>query len=222
MIVQSPVIKDSQFDLVITPQHDLYHGDNVLQISGALSVISTETLQQAKKEWQSCFAHLPQPHIAVLIGGKSRTHRVTMDDIDNLLGHLRTLVAKNYGLMITCSRRTPGWAVQKLRHALSGYAHVYFWDNTGVNPYHGFLAYADVILVTDDSISMISEAISTAKPVYMIRLSGGSERFDRFYRHIIAQGFARWFEGKIDTWNYTPPQDLSDSATAARELVSTR
>ena len=38
------------------------------------------------------------------------------------------------------------------------------WDGQGDNPYFGMLALADLIVVTQDSVSMISEAAATTAP----------------------------------------------------------
>ena len=49
----------------------------------------------------------------------------------------------------------------------------WFWDGSGTSPYLGMLALARHIVVTEDSVSMTSEAIATGKPVYAARLAGG-------------------------------------------------
>ena len=48
------------------------------------------------------------------------------------------------------------------------------WDGTGDNPYFAFLALADAIVVTEDSVNMVTEAAGTGKPVYVQELSGRS------------------------------------------------
>lgn len=211
VIIQSPVIKSKEFDLVIVPQHDRYEGKNVLQITGALSLVTPEKLAAAKMEWASALSALPSPRIALLIGGTSRTHELTKEVADKLIADLQQLQQQGYSLMITASRRTPHTIQHKMRHSLQHPA-TFFWNGLGDNPYQGFLAWADAILVTEDSVSMASEAISTGKPVYIIKLEGGSARFKRFHDHLISQHYARWFEGKVESWGYTPPDDLKIAA----------
>ena len=43
----------------------------------------------------------------------------------------------------------------------------YLWGDTSENPYSGFLACADNIIVTGDSVSMCCEATGTGKPIYL-------------------------------------------------------
>lgn len=100
------------------------------------------------------------------------------------------------------------------------HANLYFWDGNGDNPYQGMLAWADALLVTEDSVSMLSEAVSTGKPVYIIKMEGGSERFQRFYDYLFDNNYARPFEGKIEHWTYLPPNDLKQAAHKVKGLLT--
>src|SRR5690606_38571034 len=55
---------------------------------------------------------------------------------------------------------------QHLREAFAAFAGA-FWagDGDGPNPYAGFLGWADRLVVTPDSVNMLSEACATGKPV---------------------------------------------------------
>ena len=109
--------------------------------------------------------------------------------------------------MITASRRTGEENMAVLRDILKGRDNLYFWDGRGDNPYFGMLAWADTILVTADSASMLSEAVSTGKPVYMIPLEGGTKRFDIFHKNLLEKGCIREFNGTLDSWTYEPLRD---------------
>ena len=54
-----------------------------------------------------------------------------------------------------------------LRDTLAGDKN-FIWDGAGKNPYFAMLGWADAILVTADSVSMLSDACTTGKPVYLI------------------------------------------------------
>ena len=208
IIVQSPVIKDDRFDLVVVPEHDRYNAPNAITITGALPVVTSQSIHAAKQEWQAIFDILPTPRIAILIGGNSRAHRIDDRVAAQIQSQLVALADQGYGVMITCSRRTPAEYSEAWRNALSGRSHVYFWDGQGANPYQAMLGWADAIIVTEDSVSMMSEAIDTAKPVYLMRLAGGGRRLSVFHDSIVKRAYARWFEGRIETWSYVPPKDL--------------
>ena len=69
------------------------------------------------------------------------------------------------------------------------------WDGAGENPYFAFLALADAIVVTEDSVNMVTEAAGTGKPVYVQSLAGRSSRLSRFHRLMQERGVTRPFEG---------------------------
>jgi hypothetical protein len=92
-------------------------------------------------------------------------------------------------------------------------AHV--WDGSGDNPYFGMLALADAIVVTMDSVSMISEAVATAAPVMLARLPGRSRRNGLFIEEMLRDGRVREFDGRLELWPVTP---LDDTAAAAVEM----
>jgi len=156
---------------------------------------------------------LPHPRVAVLIGGASRAHRMTAAVTQKLVDQL-TILTKKYGasLMVTASRRTGEENARALRDALRG-PNIYFWDGAGDNPYFALLGFADYIVVTEDSVSMPSEALSTGKPVYIASLEGGGKRLNRFHKLLQEQGYTRPFTGELEKWSYEPPHDTLKAVT---------
>ena len=218
VFLQNPRVNPACFDLVAVPAHDRLRGANVIVTTGAPNRITPEGLAAARAQWQRAFASLPGPRVAVLVGGNSKTHRMTPAITRQLAEQLSALDA---GLMVTASRRTGGEnrkileAYFNCRPGLHGNDRIYFWDGSGANPYQGMLAWADYILVTSDSVSMISDAASTGKPVYMIPLAGRSRKFDRFYARLREEKIVRPFEGRLENWTYSP---INDSAEIASEI----
>lgn len=205
--LQDPKCSPKNFDLVAVPHHDPLRGKNVIVTDGACNRLTPEKLTQAKENFAP-FGVMPAPNVAVLIGGNSRTHTLTEEKTRQLCQQLKNL---NASLMITASRRTGETNTKILTHELAG-NDIYFWDGTGENPYHGMLAHADYILVTSDSVSMISDACTTGKPVYIIELDGRSDRFDRFHNHIRTLGAARSFDEKLEDFSYIALQDAQNIA----------
>ena len=68
------------------------------------------------------------------------------------------------------------------------------------------------IITTADSVSMVSEAAATAKPVHIVDLDGGSAKFERFHAAMRTAGITRPFRGTIEQWRYTPPDDTARAA----------
>ena len=74
-------------------------------------------------------------------------------------------------LLVTTSARTPRASIETLAAAISVPAQLFRWTPHAVdNPYYGYLALADSIIVTCDSVMMLTEACATCKPVYMFDL----------------------------------------------------
>jgi mitochondrial fission protein ELM1 len=94
------------------------------------------------------------------------------------------------------------------------------WDGTGDNPYFAFLALGDAIVVTEDSVNMVTEAAGTGKPVYVQKLPGRSTRLARFHRLMQERGATRPFEGKLESWSYTPINDTEMVAAALRSALN--
>ena len=71
--------------------------------------------------------------------------------------------------------------VAALGQAFAGDAGVLVWDRSGDNPYRGVLALADRLIVTSDSVSMISEALATPHPVEVLG-EAQNARHRRFFQ----------------------------------------
>jgi hypothetical protein len=200
--VQDPRISPEHFDLVAVPEHDGLRGSNVVVTTATPNRVTPEKLEEAKHQFPG-LSKIRSPRIAVLIGGNSKKHKLD-EKLALKLG--RQLVGLNGGLMVTASRRT-GEKNRKIIGETLENTDAYVWNGSGENPYFGFLAWADYILVTSDSSSMLSEAASTGKPVYIIELEGGSKKFTRLYQNLMRQGAVRKFEGQLEQWNYDALQD---------------
>ncbi len=217
--LQNPKLRLDRFDLVIAPRHDAISGANVVTTRATLHGLTPESIAGAAQDWAPRLHHLKRPLVAVLIGGSNRRFELTAERVGTLAGELRALVRDHdFGLAVTPSRRT-GAANTALLQAELGPAGAFIWDGVAPNPYLGLLALADFILVTQDSVSMISEAIGTAKPVYWIALPGKSRRLQRFVDELTADGVLREFRGRqtpLETWSYTPPDDTARAAAEIR------
>jgi uncharacterized protein len=118
------------------------------------------------------------------------------------------------GLMLTPSRRTDPAVVRVLQGRLVPLG-AWVWDGQGENPYFGMLALADVIIATEDSVSMVSEAVATSAPVLLAGLPGSSRRIDAFHQALLDEGRIRRFAGRCEVW---PTAPLDDTPLAGAEL----
>jgi mitochondrial fission protein ELM1 len=213
--IQNAKVDPRRFDLVVAPQHDRLSGPNVLTVLGALNRVTPRRLAEAAARLAPHLAHLPRPRVAVLIGGTSKAYRMTPRIAGRLAAQLASLARDaGAGLMITVSRRTGAENEAALRAGLEGVPAA-FWDGQGDNPYLGYLGLADALVVTADSVTMISEAAATGKPVHVAELEGGSAKFRRFHAAMREAGITRPFAGRIEDWSYAP---LDETARVAAEV----
>ncbi len=220
--VQHPLVPAGCFDLVVPPAHDGLTGANVIPTRGALNRVTPARLAAAADAIGPSLRHLPRPLIAVLIGGTTRRHRLEVADARRIAQRLQRFAdTHGAGLAVTPSRRTPAGVLGVLLDEFKGLA-CHCWDGTGENPYFGYLALADAIAVSGDSVSMLSEACTTGKPVFMIELEGGSARFNRFYDTLRQAGMIRPLGEHIESWHYAPLDDTPRVAEAVRERLATR
>ena len=216
--VQDPRFARNEVDLIVAPRHDRMDGSNGFSTLGAVHRVSRAQLADAAAHLDPRLARLPQPLLAVLIGGDNAAYRLTDRGFARLCDQLADLAHKGFGLAITPSRRTDEGRTAQLRERLKGLPAM-IWDGSGDNPYFAMLAAADAILVTADSVSMVSEAAATGKPVYVIPLEGGTAKFARFHAAMRAAGITRDFTGTIEQWTYAPPEDTARAAAEIRRRM---
>ena len=224
--IQHPRVPASRFDLIAAPAHDRLSGPNVVTTLGAIHRASDATLKAGQVSFSKRFEALPRPLIAVLIGGENRAFTLTPETARRLCEGLTALVEKQgVGLAVTASRRTGERNAAMLRGSLAGPS-IDFWDGTGKNPYFGMLACADAIVVTGDSVNMVSEACSTGKPVYVVPLDikpgrdRAARKFIRFHGALAEAGATLPFEGSIDLSRQTVRlRETEELATAVKRIL---
>jgi len=224
--VQNPDIALDKFDLIIAPDHDRLSGSNVVSTLGSLHGITAAVLDDARARFADTVAGLPRPLIAVLLGGNNAVYRMDESVAARLAGDLAALAGVHgCGLAITASPRTPREAVAMITKSLASElanAKAVFWDGAGDNPYLGYLAHADAIIVTGDSVNMVTEAAATGKPVHVVELPGGSDKFRRFHTAMAEAGITRPFTGAIEHWSYTAPDDTAHVAAEIHRRMELR
>jgi len=167
--VGRPWARLDRWDLVVTtPQYRLPHGPTVLHNEAPLHRVTPERLAKAAREWGPRVAHLPRPYIAVLAGGPSGPYPFDPVSGAKLARQASELAEKRGGsLLITTSARTPAATTDALFAGVTVPSMLYPWRRDDPeNPFFGFLALADAIVVTADSVSMMTEACATGMPVY--------------------------------------------------------
>ena len=168
-----PMISHKHFDLVITTtQYAVRDADNVVRLP--LTITDQEPVQPNKLEerWLETFDH---PRRLLIIGGKTSLWRFGPELVSRSIAALQHRATRDGGSVIAVtSPRTSPKLVAAALTALGDKAVV-----TGPFPrYAALLQSADEIHVTGDSVSMLSDAVATGKPVGLIPLEkDGVSRF---------------------------------------------
>jgi len=163
----------ASFDLVITvPEYPVPSRPNVLRNSFSLHRVNDDRLADEARTWAPRLNHLPRPYVAVLMGGYSGRYALDREKAERLAREASALAREGGGsLLITTSSRTARAAVEALERAIDVPYQLYRWrPDAPDNPYFGYLALADAIIVTCESATMLAEACATRKPVYMFDL----------------------------------------------------
>ncbi|KAK2987399.1 hypothetical protein RJ640_020596 [Escallonia rubra] len=246
--IQHPRSRLDTFDLVITPRHDYYPltpqaqehvpwflrkwitlreppGRHVVLTVGALHQADPIALQSAASAWHYELAPLQKPLLVVNVGGPTRHCRYGADLAEQLAASLQNVLSSCGSLRISFSRRTPKQVSNILVRKFSNHPKVYIWDGKDPNPHMGQLAWADAFVVTADSVSMLSEACSTGKPVYVIGAERCTWKFANFHNSLRERGAVRPFTGKeniSESWSYPPLNDMAEAAGRVIEALGER
>ena len=210
-----------EFDLIAVPEHDqILNKFNKINILGSPHKITVESLRSLQEEWKPGLQDLPSPRIAVIVGGSTKNRTFT-DAMATELGTLVSEMANRVGgsLLVTTSRRT-GKAADCLINTISAPAKIYRWGDGGDNPYPAFLACADAIVVTGESMSMCSEACSGEGPVYIYAPDDLiTAKHNRLHEALYQRGYARPFDGTYTQWQHPPLNSAQEIAAAVKMLL---
>ncbi|MBR0670869.1 mitochondrial fission ELM1 family protein [Neoroseomonas soli] len=184
-----PRFGQDRFGLLVVGRHDSPpEAPNILPILGAAHRMSPARLAAAREEW-GMFGAFPGPRVALLLGGPPRAQGMAPETAASIARHVAGFAGS---VLATGSRRTGRPAESAVAEALAPLPHhLHRWVEGGRNPYAGMLAWADAVVVTGDSVSMISEALATRAPVFIADPGGLGERHHRLHESIYAARQAR-------------------------------
>lgn len=213
-----PGFPSGDFDLIVTPAHDqIENKPNLMRTVGAINKINEKTLAIARKQWQEKFAEIPRPLIAVLIGGDTKKGVFTKKHAKDLLESIKGFEG---GLLVTTSRRTNNEVREFIQTNIST-ANFYSPDSGGENPYMGYLACADIIIASGDSISMCSEAASTGKPVYIFAPKDITpKKHQSFHKALYKNGHAAPLTEACKPYSPRPLAEAQEVAMEIKKLLS--
>ena len=215
--IQDPRIDPSYFDVMITPQHDPISKKGLPHIivsKASLNRLSMAEIAKEAKGLERPYRRSKKASTAVMIGGHNRRYKAGAEDFGRL-GEAVAVYAKTHQrhLYLVPSRRTPKSAYPILADKLSSVSYDY-WDGKRSNPYPGILGVVDDIIVTSDSVNMVSEACLTGKPVYVAELQKETGRIAAFHQMMQERGHCRPLGTSFDA----PPEILDETKEIAAKV----
>jgi len=184
IFIQKPPINLSNFDVVISPKHDKCKGLNVIETQGALTKINSKYIKNINKKKAPSI--LKKKFVTVLIGGDSRHHKITKSILDKIIKSLQLIEEqKKIRIFILVSRRTGKKNYLYLKKNLVNKNFIFILPNSKKVSYLNAISFAKAIIVTSDSVSMVTEASSTGKPTYIIDIPTKSKKFSLFIKNLI-------------------------------------
>ena len=183
---------------------------------GSLHPVDADWLAAGREAYPE-FAALPRPRLALLLGGPRRGIALDAAWTAALIASLRARLAHDGGsVLLSASHRTPPALVATVSDALADIPGVRWrGEADGRNPYPGLLAWADRVIVSPDSVNMLSEAAAIGVPVHTLTLAPLPRRLARFHAALRAGG---WL-ADLDDDSAPPARPLRETAVIAAEVA---
>ncbi len=218
--ILAPRIDPAHWDLVIAPRHDGVVGANVIQTRGSLHPVDDAWLAAARRRVPS-LGEARRPRIALLLGGPVRGLPLDAGWWEAVATAVERWLASDGGsLMLLGSRRTPPALADLARSRFTRRtACCWFGPEDGENPYPGVLAWADRVLVSPDSVNMLSEACALGVPVLTHAPSVPAGRLGIFLRGLLDEDRVRPLVRAGDPWTAPPLRELPAVAAEVRRRL---
>jgi lauroyl/myristoyl acyltransferase/mitochondrial fission protein ELM1 len=192
VVMRPSIFSTKRFDLVIMPRHDNPPArKNVVVTLGALNLIDDEYLREQSEELQR-YSGLEVKDfkrcIGLMIGGDTRHFSLAKDAVAEVIKQIKS-ISEIYetDILVTTSRRTPLEVEGLLKQEFKDYARckALVIANEKNLPFAvgGILGWSQIVVVSCESISMISEAASAGCYTVVFK-SEVNSRHNRFLSYM--------------------------------------
>ncbi|MCK5260380.1 MAG: mitochondrial fission ELM1 family protein, partial [Candidatus Omnitrophica bacterium] len=207
VVLKPGLLNYGRFDLVVLPQHDepkRKKGKNLFAITyAAPNLVMSEYLKEQSEALLLRYSHLKdnlRAKIGLFIGGDGKTVFLSDRQIKILIRQVKEVLTEiNMDILITTSRRTPPSIEQRLFKEFKKHPNcplLILANRENVSEaVGGILGLSDIVVVSGDSLSMVSEAASSGKstivfsPQMKAKVLKGENKHRAFAERLNAQGF---------------------------------
>jgi len=199
--IQDPKVNFKNFDAVVAPEHDNLKGDNIYNSKGAIHYITEEEIIKAKQYLADKIKS--KKVVSLILGGPNKYYNFKSDQIINIFNQIKSVfISDGYKVIVIPSMRTPKEIIDLSINEMNSYGYVV--NKVDKQAYLSAYALANYVIVTCDSTSMISEAATSGKPIFVAHMKAkkNNYRFKRFFELFKQLGIIRDLGEKVETWTY--------------------
>ena len=216
--IQNPKVSLKNFDFIVTPEHDSLEGPNVLTTKGAIHYLRNHELNENGNYLRAKINK--EKIVSFIVGGPNKYYDYRDETLDSIFLRLRNNFINNgYQLIFIPSIRTPKNIIDKAKTFFNHDQIII--EDVDKKAYLSSLKLADHIVVTCDSISMISEAAMTGKPIYVAQMPSIKKnyRFKKFFELFKSLHIIKDLENSIEHWNYKKLNETDKISSYIKEKL---
>jgi len=210
--IQDPKVSFKNFDAIIAPEHDNLNGDNVYSSKGAIHYITEPEIKKAEPYlFNKIKSH---KLVSLILGGPNKYYSFDTDQLIEIFNEIRSnFISKGYKVIVIPSIRTPKMIIDLAIKEFG--ADGYVVNSVDKQAYLSAFALATNIVVTCDSTSMISEAATSGKPIFVAHMKAkkNNYRFKKFFRLFKAMGITKDLGEQVESWTYSKLNEATRIAT---------
>jgi lauroyl/myristoyl acyltransferase/mitochondrial fission protein ELM1 len=189
VIMRPSILSTKRFDLVIISRHDRpLKRKNLALTAGALNLVDDDYLNSMGALLKPRVQLSKRFILGLLLGGDAKDFKLSVDAAKKAVIQIKETLEKLDGqVLITTSRRTPAEVERLVKEEFLNYPRckllVIANEKNIPEAVGGILALSEVVVVSPESVSMISEAINSKKYVLVFKEAGLNPKHERFLAH---------------------------------------
>jgi len=199
--IQGPKVSLNNFDAIIAPEHDGLNGNNVYSSKGAIHYITESEIDRAKSYLMKNINS--EKVVSLILGGPNKYYKFDDDQLLNIFNMIKSnFVSKGYRVVVIPSMRTPKDSIELAVREMGSCGYVV--KGVDKQAYLSAYALANYVVVTCDSTSMISEAATSGKPIFVAHMKPkkNNYRFKKFFNLFREMRITRDLGEKVEPWTY--------------------
>ena len=216
--IQDPKVNLKNFDAIVAPEHDNLKGDNIYNSKGAIHYITEQEISKASQYLAEKIKS--EKIVSLILGGPNKYYGFNSDQKINIFSQIKSIfVSDGYKVIIIPSMRTPKETIDLAIKEMGSCGHVV--NKVDKQAYLSAYALANYVVVTCDSTSMISEAATSGKPIFVAHMKAkkNNYRFKRFFELFKQMGITRDLGEKVETWTYNKHNEAQRIAVEIQNKI---